>query len=90
MPTADQILQTSAAVMAAKASERDVAQERSMSRCVTAFNAMSGHKLSERDGWLFMATLKLTRALSTPTGVADDYVDGASYCALAGECTSKE
>lgn len=87
MPSANQILLTAAEVMAAKGAERDVEQERSMPRCIAAFNAMTGHHLSERDGWLFMAVLKATRAASTRKGVLDDYIDGAAYFALAGEAS---
>lgn len=85
MPSASEILKTAEQVMSAKGAERDVAQERSMARCVVAFNAITGSHLTERDGWLFMAVLKATRAASTPKGVPDDYVDGAAYFALAGE-----
>lgn len=59
--------------------------ERSMLATVTAFNALTGHTLSERDGWLFMVTVKAARACATPTGIPDDYQDGAAYFALAGE-----
>lgn len=69
-----------------RAAERDQPSgERSMLRTVTAFNALTGHRLSERDGWLFMAVLKAARAASTHTGLPDDYEDGAAYFALAGE-----
>ena len=64
--------------------------ERSMGRAVAAFNALTGHHLSERDGWLFMVALKAARA-ATPSGRhnADDYVDGAAYMALAGESAER-
>lgn len=60
--------------------------ERLMARAVAAFNAVTGHKMTTREGWLFMAVLKLARA-TTAGGRhnADDYVDGAAYFALAGE-----
>ena len=85
MQSAQQILEEAIATMAAKAADRDVAQERSMARCVSAFNAITGSSMSERNGWLFMAILKATRAASTPEGRPDDYIDGAAYFALAGE-----
>jgi hypothetical protein len=85
-PTATQILANASAHLERCAAERDSAEgERSMARCVDAFNAITGTALSERDGWLFMAVLKATRACSTPTGRPDDYEDGAAYFALAGE-----
>ena len=63
--------------------------ERSMRRTVDAFNALTGNKLSERDGWMFMVALKMARACTTPTGLADDYEDLAAYAGLAGECASQ-
>lgn len=74
--------------MQAKAKLRDQPEgERSMARTVQAFNALTGNDISERDGWLFMACLKMARASTTEKGVVDDYVDGAAYLALAGEST---
>jgi hypothetical protein len=49
-----------------------------------AFNALTGHELSERDGWLFMVMLKAARATAGGHN-PDDYEDGAAYFALAGE-----
>lgn len=87
--SADFVLRSAIEAMQSRAADRDVAQERSMARSVAAFNAITGSKLSERDGWLFMAILKATRAASTATGVMDDYIDGAAYFALAGESSVK-
>jgi len=43
--------------------ERDLPDgERTIPRCVKAFNAVSGHKLSPEDGWLFMQILKMCRS----------------------------
>lgn len=84
-PTAHNLLQDAARAVLDRAAERDVENERSMGRCVRAFNELTGHQLSERDGWLFMAVLKAARATATPTGRKDDYVDGAAYFGLAGE-----
>ena len=60
-----------------------------MGRTVAAFNALTGHNLSERDGWLFMGVLKMARACCTPSGRPDDYVDLSSYGALAGEAAAR-
>ncbi len=80
------ILQRAAGHIEARAAQRDQAQgERSMARTVGAFNALTGHQLSERDGWLFMVTLKMARACSTPTGLPDDSEDMCGCGALAGE-----
>lgn len=74
-----------------RAAARDKPEgERSMGRCVAAFNAITGHALTERDGWLFMAALKMARACNTPTGQGDDYEDLAAYAALAGESASAD
>lgn len=83
---AQDILRKSAQHIDDRAAARDPAQGgRSMARAVAAFNALTGHQLSERDGWLFMVQLKAARATNTPTGIADDYEDMAAYSALAGE-----
>lgn len=69
-----------------RAVERDSQDgERSMAKTVAAFNALRGHNLSEVDGWLFMAILKMARA-SKGRHQLDDYVDGSAYFMLAGEC----
>lgn len=88
--TAPSILRKSLEHMEDRAASRDqpAGGERSMARVVKAFNAATGHVLTERDGWLFMVQLKLVRAATTQTGVADDYEDMAAYAALAGECAS--
>ena len=73
-----------------RAAERDQADgERSMARTVAAFNALTGHRLSETQGWQFMALLKLSRSNGGRLQL-DDYVDGAAYVALAGESATKE
>jgi len=83
---AAEILTRAAGHMRDRAASRDQpAGERSMARTVAAFNALTGHTLSERDGWVFMIALKAARACSTPAGLPDDYEDGAAYFALAGE-----
>lgn len=76
--------------MQSRASERDIGQERSMLAAVKAFNALRGHNLSETDGWWFMVILKAARARKGTAFVVDDYVDGAAYVMLAGECESKQ
>lgn len=71
-----------------RAKQRDKPSgERSMLSAVNAFNGLTGHNISEREGWIFMVMLKAARAQN---GVfrADDYVDGSAYFALAGECAA--
>ena len=88
--SATEILDAASQHMRDRASQRDQpGGERSMPRVIAAFNALTGHNLSERDGNLFMVVLKAARATTTATGVPDDYQDGAAYFAMAGECASK-
>jgi hypothetical protein len=82
---ADTILQTALDTLKKCAAERDCQDgERSMKAAVEAFNALTGHKLSIREGWVFMNILKLARAQNGKTNI-DDYVDASAYAALACE-----
>lgn len=63
--------------------------ERSMLKTVIAFNALTGHELTEEQGWQFMTVLKLARSQQGEYK-ADNYLDGTAYFALAGECASVE
>ena len=81
------MLNKAAAAIGDRASERDQESERSMATCVSAFNAMYGHSLSETEGWMFMVMLKMSRA-KQGSYQEDDYVDMAAYSALAGESAS--
>lgn len=62
--------------------------ERSMGRTVEAFNAITGHKLTEEQGYLFMCLLKQVRSQQGKYK-SDSYEDGAAYFALMGECAAK-
>lgn len=80
-----EILDAAAKAQDDRAKSRDTPEgERSMRRCVEAFNALEGTNLTEAQGWRFMAVLKLARATAGSFNL-DDYVDGASYFSLAGE-----
>lgn len=82
--SAPYLLREAADVIGSRASSRDLEAERSMKRAVAAFNTLTGHRLSETEGWLFMSVLKLARA--TGGGFSkDDLLDAAAYCALALE-----
>ena len=82
---APEILKAAADHIAQRAASRDLPKgERSMARTCTAFNALTGHKISTHDGWLFMVILKMARATAGAHN-PDDYQDGAAYFALAGE-----
>ena len=89
-PSAPDLLNQAAEAIGDRAAQRDMPQgERSMARTVAAFNALTGHDITERDGWLFMAALKASRATAGALRL-DDYIDGAAYMALAGECAAAE
>ena len=65
--------------------ERDLDDgERTIPRCVKAFNAVTEHDLSPEDGWLFMQILKMCRSKQGDFKY-DDYRDGVGYAALRAE-----
>ena len=90
MNTAPQILNQSLAHLTDRAVQYDAPSgERSMRDTVAMFNTLTKNNLSERDGWQFMALLKMVR--SRQGGFkADTYEDGAAYVALAGEAAAAE
>jgi hypothetical protein len=51
---------------------------------VAAFNAITGHELSNEDGWLFMEVLKKCRSVQGSYKY-DDFRDGVGYAALRAE-----
>ena len=88
--SASNILKEASDCLVNRAVERDKeGGERSMKSCVKAFNALTGHTLTEEQGWIFMAVLKAARSQGGAFKL-DDYVDGASYFALAGEAAKIE
>ena len=78
---AGEILQEAAELIDKRGRHRDLGPERSMRRTVGAFNTLTGHTLTESQGWLFMAVLKLARATAGELH-KDDLLDAAAYCAL--------
>lgn len=58
--------------------------ERSMGATVEAFQSITGHKLTEEQGWLFMVLLKAVRS-QQGNYKPDNYEDGAAYFGLMGE-----
>lgn len=88
--TAHNILERAAQHMRDRATTYDKPEgERSMSATVTAFQAVTGHQITEEQGWLFMALLKAVRS-QQGNYRADSYEDGAAYFALAGEAACNE
>ena len=88
--TAGSILQTAAKHMEDRAATYDQqGGERSIHKTVTMFNTLTGAGLTDEQGWLFMACLKMVRAQQGRYR-ADSYEDGAAYFALAGESAAQE
>lgn len=82
---ADQILRAGLDILVERGEQRDQpGGERTIPSVVAAFNALTGHSMTEQQGWLFMALVKVRRS-QTGKPDADHYVDGANYFALAGE-----
>lgn len=87
--TAQNILKKAAQHMQDRAATYDRPEgERSMGATVQAFNAITGHDLTEEQGWLFMALLKAVRSQQGAYR-ADSYEDGAAYFALMGEAAAQ-
>ena len=85
MTTAHEILQAAQQHMDDRAATYDKPEgERSMSATVEAFSAITGVRMTEEQGWLFMAVLKAVRSQQGDYH-EDCYTDGAAYFALAGE-----
>lgn len=85
MKTAAEKLQKAARILEDRGKERDLPDgERSMERAIGAFNALTGARLTEADGWLFMICLKASRSLAG-TYKEDDYDDLIGYAALRAE-----
>jgi hypothetical protein len=83
------LLREAADLIDQRAAERDVDAERSMGRTIAAFNTLTGHALTETNGWLLLAILKLARA-TVGKFQPDDLKDCAAYVALALECQLRE
>lgn len=63
--------------------------ERSMQRTVVAFNAITGHSLTESDGWLLLQTLKDVRQWQRKDYHADSAEDCIAYAALKAEALAR-
>lgn len=88
--TAHSILEAAGGHMRDRAATYDKPEgERSMGATVEAFRAVTGHKLTEEQGWLFMSLLKAVRSQQGAYR-ADSHEDGCAYVALAGEAAARE
>ena len=89
-PTAYGILAQAGDEMSNRAATYDKPEgERSMGKTVAAFNAVTGHNLTEQQGWQFMELLKMVRS-NQGEYRADSFVDGAAYASLAGEAAGRD
>ena len=59
--------------------------ERSMQATVTAFNAITGYSLTEAEGFLLLAILKMVRDQQRETPHRDSIDDLVAYASLYGE-----
>ena len=89
-PTADEILTTAAGHLKDRAVTYDQPQgERSMGKTVSAFNIITGHELTEAEGWLLLQILKDVRQWTAPEYHQDSAEDCVSYAALKAEALAK-
>lgn len=88
---APQILKNAAAIMEQRAKQYDQpGGERSMGKCVAAFNAITGRELREDEGWLLIQILKDVRLYSNPAKFHQDSADdGVAYASLKAEAWFK-
>lgn len=70
--------------------EKEGKPERSMSKTIIAFNAITGHNLDESEGWLIQLLLKQVRQWSSEDFHLDSAEDSVSYSALLSESLEKE
>lgn len=85
-PTAFELLNRASGHMQARAATYDKPEgERSMGATVAAFNAVTGHKLTEAHGWLLMALLKMVRDNQREAPHVDSCEDLVAYVSLYGE-----
>ena len=83
---AQDLLHRAASLMDERGKQYDKPQgERSMLAAVTAFNAISGYSLTEADGFLLMAILKMVRDQQRETPHRDSIEDLVAYASLYGE-----
>ena len=89
--TASEILIATSDLLDARGKDYDKPEgERSMQSIVAAFNAITGQKLTECEGWAFMACLKLVRAFSGDSMHHDSLDDLVAYSALLNEAGRKD
>jgi hypothetical protein len=89
-PLAAELLGRAAAHMHARSATYDApGGERSMGKAVAAFNAITGHSLTESEGWLLLQVLKDVRLFTRSEYHADSAEDCIAYAALKAEAKGK-
>jgi hypothetical protein len=84
--TAQQLLNKAQTHMQARAATYDKPEgERSMAATVAAYNAITGQALTEANGWLLMAVLKMVRDNQRKEAHVDSVEDLVAYASLYGE-----
>jgi len=86
-----EFLEKASALLAERGAQYDKPSgERSMGKTVTAFNIITGHTLSEAEGWLLLQLLKDVRQWQTPGKMhRDSAEDCVSYSALKAEALAR-
>lgn len=85
---APEILRHAAEIIDQRGQQRDSPKgERSMARAVKIFESLTDCRMTEAEGWLFMAALKLARMRYGYN--PDDTFDAAAYLALRLESLNR-
>jgi len=85
-PKAPELLGRAAALLTERGKDYDKPEgERSMTKTVEAFNAITGRDLTVTEGWLFMSCLKQVRTFTGSTPHEDSLHDLIAYSALMAE-----
>lgn len=88
---APELLSKAAAIMTERGKQYDKPEgERSMGKCVQAFNVITGQNISEAEGWLLLQILKDVRLWQRPGYHQDSAEDCIAYAALKAEAKQQE
>jgi len=88
---APQLLSKAASIMVERGKQYDKPEgERSMGKCVAAFNIITNQRISEAEGWLLLQILKDVRLWQRPGYHQDSAEDCIAYAALKAEAKQGE
>lgn len=89
--TAPGFLRGAAVIMEERGKQYDQpGGERSMGKCIAAFNIITGQNLSEAEGWLLLQVLKDVRQWQRAGFHRDSAEDCIAYAALKAEAKQGE